>query len=129
VSGCVRVFECALSILPLLGVVSPLNPVLSRVPSSPFIVCKGRDRVTVYGCTKIEKKALRCSLLLAFLLVRAFAQLSSWWWHAVAVDDAAKPYPNTVSGPKVAPAKRWGGAWMTVAPHPIEVEMVGCGVA
>jgi hypothetical protein len=27
-----------------------------RVPPSPFIVCKGRGRVTAFGCTKIEKE-------------------------------------------------------------------------
>jgi hypothetical protein len=56
-----------------------------------------------------RKKALRCSLLLAFLSVHAFTQLLSWWWHVVAVDDAAKPYPNTVLGLEAAPAKRWRG--------------------
>jgi hypothetical protein len=83
VCGCVRVSECMLSTLPLLGVV---QHVLSRVLPSPFIVCKGRGRVTVSRCMKIERKGLRCSLFLAFLSVRAFAQSSSWWWHAVAVD-------------------------------------------
>jgi hypothetical protein len=54
VCGCVRVFECALSTLPLHGVVS-LSP-LSRVPPFPFIICKGRGRVTTFGCTKIERE-------------------------------------------------------------------------
>jgi hypothetical protein len=60
VSGCVHVFECVLSILPLLGVCfSIFHLFLSRVPPSPFIVCKGRGRVTVFGCTKIERKGLK----------------------------------------------------------------------
>jgi hypothetical protein len=33
---------------------SPLS--LSRVPPSPFIVCKERGRVTTFGCTKIERE-------------------------------------------------------------------------
>jgi hypothetical protein len=50
------VFGCVLCTLPMLGIVfSCLSPPL-RVPSSPFIVCKGRGRVTVSGCTKIERK-------------------------------------------------------------------------
>jgi hypothetical protein len=53
VCGCVRVFKCLLSTLPLLGVV---QRVLSRVHSSPFIVCKGRGRITISGLTKIERK-------------------------------------------------------------------------
>jgi hypothetical protein len=56
VSGCVRVFGCVLSILPLLGVVSLFVFFLSRVPPSPFIVCKGRGRVTTSRCTKNRKK-------------------------------------------------------------------------
>jgi hypothetical protein len=55
VSGCVRVFGCVLSTLPLLGTVFRLTT-LSRVPPSLFIVCKGRGRVTVSRCTKIERK-------------------------------------------------------------------------
>jgi hypothetical protein len=50
---CVRVFECVLSTLPFHGVVSPL---WSRVPPSPFIICKGRGQVIVFRCTKIERE-------------------------------------------------------------------------
>jgi hypothetical protein len=51
-SLCVRVFECVLSTLPLHGVISSL---WSRVPPSPFVICKGRGQVTVLGGMKIER--------------------------------------------------------------------------
>jgi hypothetical protein len=57
-SLCVGVFEC-LSVCLVhchCWVLSLLF--LSRVPPSPFIACKGRGRVTVYGCTKRERKGL-----------------------------------------------------------------------
>jgi hypothetical protein len=55
VCGCVWVFVCVLSTLSLSGVVLPCRH-WSRVPPSPFIVCKRRDRVTAFGCTKIERE-------------------------------------------------------------------------
>jgi hypothetical protein len=83
VCACVRVFECVLSTLPLLGVVQPLS---LRVPSSLFKVCKGRGRVTVSGYTKIERKGPKVLLIASFPLVRVFAQLWWWWWRTVAID-------------------------------------------
>jgi hypothetical protein len=56
VYGCVQVLECVLSTLPLCGVVLPFCSLWSRVPPSPFIVRKRRGRVTIFGCTKIERE-------------------------------------------------------------------------
>jgi hypothetical protein len=94
VCGCVRVFECMLSIVPLLGIV---QPILLRVLASPFIVCKERDRVTVFGCTKIERKCPKVLPIPSFSLSSCIRTASSRWWQAMAVDDAVRPYPDTVS--------------------------------
>jgi hypothetical protein len=56
-SLCVGVFECLSVFLVHCHCWALSNLVLSRVPSSSLIVCKGRDRVTVSGCTKIERKS------------------------------------------------------------------------
>jgi hypothetical protein len=64
VCGCVRVSECVLSTLLLLDVV---HFFLSRVPPSPFIVCKGRGQVTVSGCMKIERKGPKALPIPGFL--------------------------------------------------------------
>jgi hypothetical protein len=55
-SSQVSVCGCVLSTLPLHGVVLPCRHLLSRVPPSPFIVCKGRGQVTTFGCMKMERK-------------------------------------------------------------------------
>jgi hypothetical protein len=95
---CVQVFECMLSTLPLLGVV---QRVLSRVPPSPFIVCKGRGRVTVSRCTQLERKGPKVLPVPSFPLSSCI--------HTVVVVvvvcrgyicitvEAARPYPDTVS--------------------------------
>jgi hypothetical protein len=54
--GCVQVLECVLSTLPLRDVISLCRSLWSRVPPSPFIVCKGRGRVTTFGCMKKERE-------------------------------------------------------------------------
>jgi hypothetical protein len=67
-------------------------------PSLPFYSMQTEGLgYSVWMYEKWKENALRCSLFLAFLLVRAFAQSSSWWWCVVAVDDAVMPYPDTVS--------------------------------
>jgi hypothetical protein len=87
-----------LSILSLLGIV---QPILSRVPPSPFIVCKGRGRVTVSGCTKIERKGHKVLSIASFPLSSSI--------HTVVVVVVAcrgyryitvytvRPYPDMVS--------------------------------
>jgi hypothetical protein len=44
----------------------------SRVPPSPFIVYKGRGRVTVFGCTKIERECPKVLLIPSFPLSSCF---------------------------------------------------------
>jgi hypothetical protein len=44
------------------------NLLLSRVPPSPFIVCKGRGQVTVSRCTKIERKGHKALPIPSFSL-------------------------------------------------------------
>jgi hypothetical protein len=96
--GCVRVFECMLSTLPLVGVV---QCVLSRVPPSPFIVCKGRGRVTVSGYMKIERKGPKVLPIPSFPLSSCIRTLivvvvACRGYRCITV-DAARPYPDTVS--------------------------------
>jgi hypothetical protein len=96
--GSVRVFECMLSTLSLLGVV---QHVLSRVPPSHFIVYKGRGQVTVSGCTKIERKGPKvlpipsfplnsciCTIIIVVVACRGCRCI---------IVDAMRPYPDTVS--------------------------------
>jgi hypothetical protein len=95
---CVRVFECMLSTLPLLGVV---QHVLSRVSPSPFIVCKRRGRVTVSGCTKIERKGPKVLPISSFPLSSCIRTVvvvvvACRGYRCITV-DAVRPYPNTVS--------------------------------
>jgi hypothetical protein len=100
---------------------------------SPFIVCKGRGRVTVFGCMKIERKGPKVLPIASLPLCSCIRTITMVVVACYAVDDAAKPYPNTVSwwrrfhGPKVSLVKRCR-AWMAVASRPVEVDMVGCGV-
>jgi hypothetical protein len=87
-----------LSTLSLLGVV---QPVLSRVPSSPFIVCKGRGQFTVSGCTKIERKGPKVILIPSFplsLCIRTVAVVvvACRGYRCITV-DTVRPYPDTVS--------------------------------
>jgi hypothetical protein len=96
--GCVRVFECMLSTLPLLGVV---QRVLSRVSPSPFIVCKGRGRVTVSRCTNIEREGPKVLPIPSFplsLCIRTVIvmMLACHGCRCITV-DVARPYPDTVS--------------------------------
>jgi hypothetical protein len=98
VCGCVRVFECMLSILPLLGVV---QPILSRVLPSLFIVCKGRGRVTISGCTKIERKGPKVLPIPRFPLsscIRTVIMVvvACHGCRFITV-DAARPYLDMVS--------------------------------
>jgi hypothetical protein len=44
------------------------NLSLSRVPPSHFIICKGRGRVIVFGCTKIERKGPKVLPIASFPL-------------------------------------------------------------
>jgi hypothetical protein len=53
--GMFECFECVFRTLPWCGVVL-LCRRWSRVPPSPFIACKGRGWVTVFGCMKNEKR-------------------------------------------------------------------------
>jgi hypothetical protein len=54
----VGVFEClSVCLVHCHCVVLSRHRRWSRVPPSPFIVCKGRGRVTTFGCTKIEKES------------------------------------------------------------------------
>jgi hypothetical protein len=98
VSGCVRVFECVLSTLPLLGVV-PLS--LSRVPPSPFIACKGRGRVTVSGCMKIERKGPKVlpipSLPLSSCICTVVIVVVACHGCRCISVDAVRPYLDTAS--------------------------------
>jgi hypothetical protein len=55
-SLCVGVFECLSVCLVHYRCWALSTAILSRVPPSPFIVCKGRGWVTVFGCTKLERK-------------------------------------------------------------------------
>jgi hypothetical protein len=96
--GCVRVFECVLSTLPLLGIV---EPILLRVPPSPFIVCKGRGRVTVSRCTKIERKGPKVLPIPSFPLsscirIVIVVVVACRGYRCITV-DVARPYPDIVS--------------------------------
>jgi hypothetical protein len=96
--GCVRVFECILTTLLLLGIV---QLVLSRVPPSPFIVCKGRSRVTVLGCMKIERKGPKVlpipSLPLGSCVRTVVIVVVACYGCRCITVDATRPYPDTVS--------------------------------
>jgi hypothetical protein len=95
--GCVRVFECMLSTLPLLGIV---QPILSRVPPSPFIVCKGRGRFIVSGCTKIERKGPKVLPIPSFPLSSCIRTVivvvvACRGYRCITI-DAARPYTDMV---------------------------------
>jgi hypothetical protein len=98
VCGCVQVFECMLSTLSLLGIV---QRVLSRVPPSPCIVCKGRGRVIVSGCTKIERKCPKLlpipSFPLSSCIRTVIIVVVARRGYGCNTVDEARPYPNMVS--------------------------------
>jgi hypothetical protein len=86
-----------LSIVPLLGIV---QPILLRVLASPFIVCKERDRVTVFGCTKIERKCPKVLPIPSFSLSSCIRTVvvvvvACRGCRCITV-DVARPYPDTV---------------------------------
>jgi hypothetical protein len=87
-----------LSTLPLLGVVQRL---LSRVPPFFFIVCKGRGRVTISGCTKIERKGPKVlpipSFPLSSCIRTVFIAVVACRGCRCIIVDAARPYLDTVS--------------------------------
>jgi hypothetical protein len=99
-SLCVGVFEC-LSVCLVHSSCWVVQPVLSRVPPSPFIVCKGRGRVTVSGCTKIERKGRKVLPIPSFPLSSCIhtvvvVVVACHGYRCITV-DVARPYPNTVS--------------------------------
>jgi hypothetical protein len=56
-SLCVGVFKClSVCLLRFHCMVSSCHHHWSRVPPTPFIVCKGRGWVIAFGCTKIERE-------------------------------------------------------------------------
>jgi hypothetical protein len=67
-------------------------------PSLPFYSMQREGSgYSVWMYKKWKENALRCSLFLVSLLVHAFAQSWWWWWCIVAIDDAVRPYSDTVS--------------------------------
>jgi hypothetical protein len=79
---------------------------LSRVPPSPFIVCKGRGRVTVFACMKIERKGPKVLPIASFplsscihiVIVVAAACRGCRWrgeaipWHGVMMKKILWPW-------------------------------------
>jgi hypothetical protein len=96
----VDVFEC-LSVCLVHSHCWVVQPVLSWVPPSPFIVCKGRGRVTISGYTKIERKGHKVLPIPSFplsscILIVVVVVVACHGYRCITV-DVVRPYPDTVS--------------------------------
>jgi hypothetical protein len=100
-SLCVGVFECLSVCLVHCHCCALSNLVLLRVPPSPFIVCKGRGRVTLSGCTKIERKSPKVlpipSFPLSSCICTVVVMVMACRGCRCIIVDAVRPYPDTVS--------------------------------
>jgi hypothetical protein len=100
-SLCVGVFECSSVCLVHCRCWALSLLFLSSVPPSPFIACKGRGRVTVSGCTKIEIKGPKVLHIASFppsscIRTVVVVVVACRGCRCITV-DAARPYPDMVS--------------------------------